>query len=419
MFNLGFHSAKTRIDNIRFNFPELSNLNERIMNEVCDEVKIYQTNAMYILLDLQQSYRLCWIIQMTRRCAQMLLKYESIAIIQLYETGMLEENEYSHILELIENKLFTLEYGDIQMPENQKKTLEDPFDLISYFQKLSLDEKNHWKSLIKSKHRWFQPKMILLEKNQYVTTAYLIIRGIVQCKNETTSTYYKCGNIIGIDVLYSQKSLSDVTYIANDGLVETYSIDTNLLNILLADEEISRSIYDEITLHMIMNNYQKMFKLSHSQLKMLLNEKALFYKNSLESFIEIETNQRLFLLSGTMKYYLDDEEIIVDSIHFIIHTNPIRYELNSSSIVYTWTHDDEIYYLNLKKFRVDFSMRNNEMNAMEPFYPLYLGSTIEFTPRRHSSSVTRPVENISNLQMIPAEIEVTNQLNVSTDITRF
>ena len=46
---------------------------------------------------------------MTRRCAQMLLKYESIAIIQLYETGMLEENEYSHILELIENKLFSLE----------------------------------------------------------------------------------------------------------------------------------------------------------------------------------------------------------------------------------------------------------------------------------------------------------------------
>ncbi|CAF3343508.1 unnamed protein product [Rotaria sp. Silwood2] len=89
------------MDNIRLQFPELSNINERIMKEVCEEVKIYQLNAMHILLDLQQSYPLCWTMQMTRRCAQMLLKYESVAIIQLYEPGMLEENEYSHILELI------------------------------------------------------------------------------------------------------------------------------------------------------------------------------------------------------------------------------------------------------------------------------------------------------------------------------
>ena len=125
------------MDNIRLQFPELSNLSERIMNEVCEEVKMYELNAMYVLFDLQQSYRLCWIIQMTRRCTKMLLKYESIAIIQLYETGMLKESEYSHILELIENKLFSLEYGNIKMLENQKKKLENPFDLITYFQLLS------------------------------------------------------------------------------------------------------------------------------------------------------------------------------------------------------------------------------------------------------------------------------------------
>ncbi|CAF1677041.1 unnamed protein product, partial [Adineta ricciae] len=66
---LSFHSTKTRLDNIGLQFPELGNLNERIMDEICDEAKTYQINAMYILLDLKQSYRLCWIVQMTRRCA--------------------------------------------------------------------------------------------------------------------------------------------------------------------------------------------------------------------------------------------------------------------------------------------------------------------------------------------------------------
>jgi hypothetical protein len=406
------------MDNIRLQFPELSNLSERIMNEVCEEVKMYELNAMYVLFDLQQSYRLCWIIQMTRRCAQMLLKYESIAIIQLYETGMLEENEYSHILELIENKLFSLEYGNIPMPENQKKIIENPFDLISYFQILSSDEKIQWKSLINSKHRWIQPGTILLEKKQRVSTAYLIVRGIIHCKDETMPTYYKCGNIVGIDALFSKKSLSSGTYCAHGGLVEIYLIDSILLNTLLSDEKISRLIYDEIALHMIMNNYQKSFNLIHSQLKMLLNEKAIFYQNEPNISIELQVNQRLFLLSGTMTHHSNEGETIFDSIHFILHTSPTKYQLNSSSIVYIWTLEDENYYLNMKKFKMDFSMENNEVNSVEPFYPVYLGDSIEFTPRRHSASMTRPVENSSNFQMIPSEIEVNNELNIPKEFAQ-
>ena len=61
---------------------------------------------------------------------------------------------------------------------------------------------------------------------------------------------------------------------------------------------------------------------------------------------------------------------------------------------------------------MDFSMENNEVNSVEPFYPVYLGDSIEFTPRRHSGSVTRPTENTSNLQLIPSEIEVNSQLNI-------
>ena len=244
------------------------------MTEVCDEVKMYQVNAMHILLDLQKSYRLCWSIQMTRRCAQMLLKYESIAIIQLYETGMLEENEYTHILELIEEKLFLLEFGKIKVPKYQKKTLENPFTLIPYFQSLSVSDQIRWQLYMTSNHQWFQPGAVILEKNQQVSTAYLIARGIVQCKTDTTPTYYKCGSIIGIDALFTKKSLTYGTYTANGGLVEVYLIDENLLETLLSDEQIGHLVYNEIALHMIMNNYRKYVNLSHSQLKMLLNEKS-------------------------------------------------------------------------------------------------------------------------------------------------
>ncbi|CAF1492651.1 unnamed protein product [Adineta steineri] len=409
---LSFHSAKTRLDNIRLQFPELSNLNERIMNEVCEEVKMYQLNAMHILLDLQQSYRSCWIIQMTRRCAKMLLKYESVAIIQLYETGMLAENEYSHILELIENKLFSLEYGNIKMLKNQKKLFENSFDLLSFFRNLPLRQKDKWKNLLKIRHKWFQPGDNLLEKNQRVTNAYLIIRGIVQCKDETLVTFYKCGNIIGIDALFNGKSSSFSTYNASGGVVETYLIDSILLHALLSDEKLSRSIYDELALHMIMNNFNKFLNLNHSQLKMLLNEKSKFYKNQSQLSIELQLNQRLFLLSGTIDCYLNNEKIVYDSTDLFLINSPTTYELNSSTIIYTWTYEDEIYYLNLKKFKINSFINNDERNSIVPFYPLYLGDTIEFTPRRHSLSITRPIENSSNFQFIPSEIEVNNHTNM-------
>ncbi|CAF1413597.1 unnamed protein product, partial [Adineta steineri] len=416
---LSFHSMETRMDNIRLNFPELANINERIMNEVCKEVKMYQLNAMHILLDLQQSYRLCWILQMTRRCAQMLLKYESVAIIQLYETGMLEENEYSHILELIENKLFALEYGNVKLLQNQKRILENPFDFIPYFKSLSPIEKDKWKCQMKSKYQWFQPGAILLQKHQRVSNAYLIVRGIVQCKDDIMPIYYKCGSIVGIDALFTEQSLSHGVYTAHGGLVETYLIDKLLLNVFLSDEKLSRSIYNEIAFHMIMNNYRKSLNLTPPQLKMLLNEKAIFYKNQSDFSVHLETNQRLFLLSGAIKQYVNEGETILNSIHLNILDTPVMYKLNSSSIIYTWSTDDEVYCSNIKKFKINFSNENNEIISVEPFYPLYLGNSIEFTPRRHSSSMTRPIENPSHFQLIPSEIEASNRLKSPTEFVTF
>lgn len=378
------------------------------MKEVCDEVKMYQVNAMYVLLDLKQSYRLCWTMQMTRRCAQMLLKYESVAIIQLYETGMLEENEYLHILELIENKLFSLEYGRIQMPVNQKKTLEHSFDLIPYFASISPVEKNRWKSLMMSKHRWLQPDTVLLNRQQRVSIAYLIVRGIVQRIDDDAPTFYKSGTIVGIDGLFSKRSLSAGTYTVDGGLADVYLIDTELLGLLLSDPNISRSIYNEIALHMIMNNYKKSFNLKHSQVQMLINEKAVFYRNQANLKIHLNTHEKLFLLSGTMIQYLNngDDEIIIDSIHLISVDSPTTYNLNSTSIVYMWTKEDEACCLNAKKFRIDFVDENNQFDVSEPFYPLYLGVTTEFSPRRHSCSIGHTVENLSNLRLIPSEIGI-------------
>ena len=73
------------------------------MNELCDEVKLFQFQAEEILEDLKESYEVCWKMQMTRRCAQMLLKYESVLIIQLYETGILDSKE-SEDKELLKSK---------------------------------------------------------------------------------------------------------------------------------------------------------------------------------------------------------------------------------------------------------------------------------------------------------------------------
>jgi hypothetical protein len=164
-----------------------------------------------------------------------------------------------------------------------------------------------------------------------------------------------------------------------------------------------------------MNNYKKSLKLTHSQLKMLLNEKSIFYKNQSDFSIELQANERLFLLSGTMSQVSNEVEIIFDSIHLITHTYPTSYQLNSSSIVYIWTYEDEIHYLNIKKFKINFSIENNQV---EPFYPLYLGDSIEFTPRRHTFSMTRPVENINNFQLIPSEIEVNNQINIPAEFSQ-
>ena len=397
---LGYHSAKTRIDNIRSQFPELSNLNERMMNELYDEVRLYQFQAEEILLDLKESYEICWKTQMTRRCAQMLLKYESVAIIQLYETGILDSKEYSHILQLIEKKLFTLEYGTIA----QRRFLHvDPFDALPYFQALTDEEKGQWKTSLRSSHRWIQPKTSLIEKNQRVNTAYLIVRGIVESNDQKREIFYRSGTIIGLDCLFEGKAPSSESYSSAACLLEVYALDSPLLTRLLANEKIARLIYDQIAERRLWTNYRAEFSFTLKELQVLLAEKSLFYRTNSNLSLDLHGNHRLFLISGRVSH----QEILFHSMQFHRITRPGVYQVDSSTIVYLWTSNDELD--NAEPNLVN----NTPRPSLHALYPHYLGDSVEFTPRRHSLSMTRPIDNISHLQFIPAEIDATSEISLS------
>ncbi|CAF1650807.1 unnamed protein product, partial [Adineta ricciae] len=132
---------------------------------------------------------------------------------------------------------------------------------------------------------------------------------------------------------------------------------------------------------------------------------------------ELQANQRLLLLSGTISCYsTNDQRTEYRSMDLIIFHSPIICELNSSSIAYTWADEDELRYLNSENNENQVSGRNSCTNLVEAFYPLYLGDSIEFTPRRHSGSMTRLVENISNLQFIPTEIDINNEQDLPMHI---
>jgi len=361
------------MQNILIKFPELMHIDREIHDELLKEVDICQRDAMNVLLELKQSYPLCWVIQMTKRCAQMLLKYESVAIIQLYETGILAESEYFHILKLIERKSFVLEYGSIKMPPGRSKVIENAFDMLRLFRALSESEKDHLKSILQLRCTWFQPNDVILQSHQNLSSAFLIIRGIVECEHDPIPTYYKSGAMIGIDSIFFQNTSVCRTYKAGSGLVEAYAVDRHLLNTLLDDDNLSRSIYDEIALHTLINNYQEKLQLSHAQLQLVLSETAIFFKNEIHLEINLEATNRLLLLSGTLICHSDDEEIIMNSIEFILLDLPITCKLNASSVVYTWTREDKIHSPDMKNSRADVPVHHTESISVEPFYPNLFG----------------------------------------------
>ncbi|CAF1228151.1 unnamed protein product, partial [Didymodactylos carnosus] len=456
-----FYSAKTRMENILVKFPELSNIEPLIISQVCEEAKVYQSKALHVLLDLQQSYRQCWILQVTKRTAQMLLKFESISIIQLYETGMLEENEYTHILELIQKKLFVLEYETIRSPKKEffplisfsQSSYKLVFDLL-LFQSLSDNDRLELQRLLENKREWFQPNQTLLRRNQFVINAYIIIRGIVESKhNRQTIIYYKLGNIIGIESLYTKQRLCSDSYQAS-ALVEVYQLNNDLLTFLLdKNERIKRIIYDEIALHILINNYERFqLTINYYQLKTLLGRANMIVNNEEETkSIKLKQNQRLFLVTGLLNVQYDDpntmarrseplprrqktqpphfyqqqrsvtesrkikdhiivlEERNLNAPHLIEPTLlNVIYKLQPTSIAYIWSLDDELTVSTIPPFQLNFQTQSTEdvnLETLKSAYPHYSGDTVEFTAKRDSIHVTRPIMHSNHIQMIPAEIE--------------
>jgi len=360
---------------------------------------------------------------MTKQCAQMLLRYESKAITELYKTGILDETEYSHIFGLIEKKLFDLEFYRVRIPKGHLKPIKNAFDLLLLFQSLPNSEKARWHAIMKSKHRWFQPDEILLKKGQRVLNAYLIARGIVECKIDTMPIYYRSGNIVGIDVLFAQNFTmhgtssvsSEVletyridalfpqnltaygTYSVCGGLLEAYRIDARLLNQLLNDETLAPSIYHEIALHLLSNYYQARLKLNRLQLRLILHKRAKFYWKQPEKSIQFQDNQRLFILEGNVMYLSNGQNHKYDAIQLQIFDREAEILFNPSTVAYSWTDDDEIF-----SDKDIISIQTFGSISNDLFYPGYSGKITEYSERRHSESVLDHVKHFNDVHEMPS-----------------
>lgn len=395
-------------------FPEFANIDNHTIDNVLVEAKMLQLRASLVLHELQYSYKNCWTIEMTKRCAQMLLKYESVAIVQLYETGMLSENEYTHILQFIQTKLFHLEYGYIMgIPKiHLNREQDNPFNNLTLFSGLSSHDKAQFKEILESRRKWFQPGEILLRQGYPISEAYLIVRGIVEC-SEDLLTCYRSGHIIGIDLLFDKSTtLSNRTYRAESSIVETYTIDSNLLQMFLSNTKMIRLVYNEIALHMIINMYrQPIHLLNYAQIKVLLDEYATFYRNEIDDeimTIQLRRNERLFLLLGTIQREDDDYFIEAPQLLTVNQCTMFHFSVNQMCIAYTWTLANEQECLQIvRSFTTSF--RFSELGEIrtetEMVYPSYSGYTTEFTPQHHSLiQVARSAGNTSNIQLIPMEI---------------
>ncbi|CAF0875373.1 unnamed protein product [Rotaria sp. Silwood1] len=409
-----FHSAKSHLENMLTKFPEFANIDNDVMNSVLNEARMLQVRASLVLHDLQHSYKKCWAIEMTKRCAQMLLKHESVAIVQLYETGMLNENEYAHILKLIQKKLFHLEYSHLMgIPKiHLNREQDNPFNYLSLFADLTENEKAHFKELLETRHRWFQPGEVLLRQGYITSEAYLIIRGIVEC-SEDLLTCYRAGHIIGIDALFDKtSSASNRTYRAESSIVEAYTIDESILNMFLSNVKMTRLIYNEIALHMLINMYQEPVNLlNYAQIKVLLDEYAIFYQNEIDHdimTIQLRRNERLFLLIGTIQREDDDYFIDGPQLVTVNQSTSFHCTVNKLCIAYTWTLENEQECLQIvRSFTTSFRLSDSSQVKANTtmVYPSYSGYTTEFTPQCHSLiQVARSAAHMSNIELIPMEI---------------
>jgi hypothetical protein len=318
---------------------------------------------------------------------------------------MLTENEFTHILQFIQKKLFHLEYGRIiGVPKiHLHREQDDPFDNLSLFSDLSDQERTQFKEMLESRRKWFQPGDVLLRQGNATSEAYLIIRGIVEC-SEDLLTCYRSGHIIGIDLLFNKSSsVSNRTYRAESSIVEVYTIDSPLLDMFLSNVKMIRLIYNEIALHMLINMYQQpVHLLNYAQIKVLLDQYASFYRNEINQdliTIQLKRNERLFLLIGTIQredddYFMDGPQLVTVNQSTAFHCS-----LNQLCVAYTWTLENEQESLQIVR---SFTTPGFRLSDATMVYPSYSDYTAEFIPQCHSLiQVARSAAHTSNIQLIP------------------
>jgi hypothetical protein len=238
---------------------------------------------------------------------------------------------------------------------------------------------------MKVKHQWFQPDQILLQKGERVLSAYLIVRGIVECKMDTMPIYYRSGNIVGIDALFSQNIPVHGTYFVTGGLLEAYSIDAILLDQFLNDKNLAPFIYREIAVHLLSNNYQVRLKLNRLQLRLLLHKRAKLYWNQSEISIQLKENQRLFILAGNVIHLLNGENNKYESIQLQIFDTEAKILLNPSTVAYSWMDDDEEFCTKNTNLAVHFPLPTSGLLSNDLLYPGYSGEATPFFERQCST----------------------------------
>ena len=100
-----------------------------------------------------------------------------------------------------------------------------------------------------------------------------------------------------------------------------------------------------------------MFETESFVVEITSERKVVFSRNTSNAFIGLSANERLFILAGTWIRHSDEEDKTFDS----------------SNVAYTWIKDNELYYVNVKQFKLNGSVRRSDSVSVEPFYPICSG----------------------------------------------
>lgn len=324
----------------------------------------------------------------------MLLKFESALATELNKSGMLEDTELAHIVELIEKKTFDLEFFQVKLPKYKLKSIASPFDELPLFRLLSEADRQTWKTIMNSKLQWFQSGTVVLEEKRIVSASYLILRGIIGCKQDTHPVYYRSGSIIGIDALFESNSPASSTYFVAGGVAQLAVIDSTLLSQLLENETLSPMIYQEITLHHMAKKHEYDLKLSRSQLKWLLHNKAEFYQKQVKS-IRLDIGDRIFLLSGSVVLSSSDMSQVYNTIQLYVFESTTEIHLENSTVLYKWNYQDELSSINNNRDRFPLPTQIFGSISNTLLYPRY-SIGIQSNTQHHSMEMLSYVTKLQD-----------------------